>query len=135
MIKVKALFLLVSFLLNTAVGLRCALQKDYDCCDNSTMVHHQVSSIQHVKYHQTTATVEKTDTCCQNAVNNFASLAKLVPQSTKVFIPVAIAFTRSAYLYTLRPVALVQVSRRLLIDERQRPPTPDLRIVIQSFQI
>ncbi|WP_184549461.1 hypothetical protein [Mucilaginibacter sp. FT3.2] len=135
MIRVKALLLLVTFLLNTAIGLNCALQKDDDCCDESTELYQPDLSLQSQSDHQLATTVKKRDACCQDAVNNFASLAKLVPQPAKVFVPVAVACIRLAYQYAFTPVPVVTVSHQLLIDERQRPPTTDVRIAIQSFLI
>ena len=123
--KVKALFLLFVFLLNTGVGLNCALRSCNDDCKDEIVEHdqHPVNSI------------EKQDLCCQGAVNSFASLAKLIPQSVKVFIPVPTAFIRAYAPYISTPVLDVKSFRQLLIDKRQRPPTPDIRIAIQSFQV
>jgi hypothetical protein len=132
--KIKALFLLFTFLLNSAVGLRCALQKDDDCCEE-VAVHHSDLSIQNQQESQSLTTVAQQDPCCQDAVNNFASLAKLVPQPLKVLVPLSNAIIRSAYVYKLVVVPVVQIAHLNLIDERQRPPTPDIRIVIQSFQV
>jgi hypothetical protein len=123
--KIKAIVLLFVFLLNTAVGLRCALSTCNDDCKDeiSNGDQHPVASI------------EKHDTCCQGAVNDFTFLAKLVPQSLKVFTPTPIAYTRSYDLYILKVVLDVKLGHRLLIDERQRPPTTDIRTAIQSFQV
>lgn len=128
--KFKALFLLFVFLLNSAVGLRCALQKDDDCCEevaestNLTQQNHPLLTV-----------VAQEDPCCQDAVNNFASLAKLVPQPVKVLMPVPIAFVRPAYVYKFILMPVVKTAHQTWIDERQRPPTPDIRIAIQSFQV
>jgi hypothetical protein len=123
--RIKALFLLVVFLFNTGVGVNCALRACHDDCKGeiSETLQHPVTS------------VEKPDPCCQGAVNSFASLAKLVPQSVKVFVPILTAYIRAYAPYVLRPVLEVKSFRQLRVDERQRPPTPNIRIAIQSFQV
>jgi len=123
--KIKALFLLFIFLFNTGVGLNCALRACHDDCKDEITEHQPGSA----------ASVEKQDPCCQGAVNTFASLAKLIPQPVKVFIPVPIAFVRAYAPYISTPVLDARSFRQLLIDQRQRPPTPDIRIAIHSFQL
>jgi hypothetical protein len=132
--KIKALFLLFTFLLNTAVGLNCALRTCSDCKDEIAE-HHQGSSLHLQQDHQSLNTIAEKDACCKGAVNNFASLAKLVPQSGKFLIQIPVAYIGSNYPYTLSPLPEVHSGHQVLIDERQRPPTPDIRILIQSFQI
>ncbi|MDB5128551.1 hypothetical protein [Mucilaginibacter sp.] len=75
------------------------------------------------------------DPCCQSAVNGFASLAKLVPQPVKVLMPISTAVILYSYVYTLILVPVVKTAHQTLIDERQRLPTPDIHIIIQSFQV
>jgi hypothetical protein len=123
--KIKALFLLFVFLFNTGVGLHCALLVGKDDCKDEIAECQQHSG----------ASVEKQDPCCQNAVNNFASLAKLVPQPVKVFVPVPTLYTQVYAPFVLTSILDVKLFHQLLIDERQRPPTPDIRIAIQSFQV
>lgn len=123
--KIKAIFLLFIFLLNTAVGLNCALRACSDNCKDEIAEYHQ---------HPVT-TVEKDEPCCQGAVNSFALLAKLVPQSVKIFVPIPAIYIRCYDQYVLKQVPDVKSGHPLLIDERQRPPTPDIRIAIQSFQV
>jgi hypothetical protein len=132
--KVKALFLLFVFLLNSAVGLNCALQKDDDCCKEVSGYHPDLSiQLQQDRKHPTLVTEE--DPCCQNAVNNFAALAKLVPQPLKVLMPAPVAIVRSVYVYAFASAPVIETAHQSRIDERQRPPTTDIRIVIRSFQI
>jgi len=122
--KIKALFLLFIFQLNTAIGLNCALRVCSDDCRDKIVEHHQYP----------VTSIEKDEPCCQGAVNSFASLAKLIPQSPKVFIPIA-AYIRPYGEYILKYLPNVKSVHPLSADERQRPPTPDVRISIQSFQI
>ncbi len=123
--KFKALFLLFLFLFNTGVGLHCALRACNDDCKDEITEHQQHPA----------ASVEKQDICCQGAVNSFASLAKIIPQSINIFVPAPTAFIRAYAPYISTPVLDVKSFRQLLIDQRQRPPTPDIRIAIQSFQV
>ena len=129
--KIKALFLLLIFLFNSAVGLHCALQKDDDCCEE--IVELTANLNQHDLPLHTIATQEKP--CCQDAVNNFASLAKMVPQPLKVLMPFAATIIQSAYVHTFILAPNIPTAHQKSIDERRRPPTPDIRIVIQSFQV
>ena len=132
--KIKALFLLFLFLLNLAVGLNCALQKNDDCCKDAAE-RISVVSIPNQTDHLSRTSVAQTDACCQNAVNDFASLAKLVPQSIKVLMPVSVEIIQPARVNTFILAPVIQTVHQSLIDKRRRPPTPDIRIVIQSFQI
>lgn len=132
--KIKTLFLLFVFMLNSAVGLRCALQKDDDCCDE--VAEQQPDLFIKNQQDQQSLTIRaQEDPCCQDAVNNFASLAKLVPQPVKILMPVSAAIVRSAFVYSFILIPVVQTAYQAVIDERQRPPTSDIRIVIQSFQV
>jgi hypothetical protein len=129
--RVKALFLLFTFLLNSAVGLHCALQKDDDCCKEVT----ELSSDSNYKGASPQTKLSQEDACCQQGVNNFASLAKLIPQPVKVLVPVSTAVVQSDYTYSYTFASVVKTTRLIFSYQRRRPPTPDIRTVIQSFQI
>jgi hypothetical protein len=68
-------------------------------------------------------------------VNNFVSLAKLVPQPDKSTIQIPVIYLGSYYQCLSVSLSSVKSSRQIAIVERQRPPTQNIRIVIQSFQI
>lgn len=123
--NIKALFLLCIFLLNTAVGLHCALRSCSDDCKDEVVELHQ---------HPVTS-VEKDKPCCQGAVNSFASLAKLVPQTVKVDIQLPVALIAFFHPQVLTNLPDVQVKIQNFVVKRRRPPTSDTRIRIQSFQI
>jgi hypothetical protein len=129
--RVKALFLLFTFLLNSAVGLNCALQKDDDCCKEVT----ELSSVSNDKGLVAQAELTQEDACCQQAVNTFASLAKLLPQPVKSVLPVSTAVIQSNYTNYYTVASVVKTAQIIFNDQRRRPPTPDIRTVIQSFQI
>lgn len=131
--KVKAIFLLFIFHLNTAIGLNCALHKDVDCCAE-VAEYHDANLSSYIINHSLTS-IDKKDSCCQGIVNNFSSLAKLVPQTLKVDIQLPIALTTSYHHYDLTTLPDVQLKIQNFVVKRQRPPTLDTRIIIQSFQI
>ena len=138
--KSKALFLLSIFLLNTLVGFSCALHMSHKDNDEGAEYHeHHHGSLRTLTHQKNTNSsivyIGKDEPCCQGAVNNFVSLAKLVPQSGKVIIQVPLIFIGSYYQLPLITSLGVITRRQISFDERQRPPTPDIRIVIQSFQI
>ena len=127
--KIKALFLLFSFMLNSAIGLNCALNTDSDCCRESL-------TTSKIKYtHQLLTTINQKDSCCQTAVNDFSALAKLVPQSVKSFSPLHLYCISFNHLYAFNPLKQCKTTRQLSIHQWHHPPTPDIRIAIQSFQV
>jgi hypothetical protein len=129
--KSKALLLLFIFLLNTVVGFSCALHMSHHehHHGNAVVVH------QDQKHLPNETTVSKNDPCCQGAVNNFISLAKLVPQSGKIIIQSPIVYIGSYCQFPSITLPGVKSVHQTFIDERQRPPTTDIRIKIQSFLI
>src|ERR1700741_3934015 len=132
--KVKALFLLFVFLLNSAVGLNCVLHKDDDFCKEAS-TQYPVLSIQPQQDRKPPILVAEEDPCCQKEVNNFAALAKLMPQPPKVLMPPTVAMVRSVYVYAFASAPVIDAAYQSRIDERQRPPTPDIRTVIRTLQI
>ena len=119
------------------VGFSCALHMSHKDHDEATEHHnHGRLNSNHPKNSNSSANyIGRDEPCCQGAVNNFVSLAKLVPQSGKVIIRVPLIFIGSYYQLPLITSPGVITRRQISVDERQRPPTPDIRIVIQSFQI
>ncbi len=160
--KSKALFLLVIFLLNTLVGFACALQIEYKSQgskseehvhDHSSHAHDSASSADiahnhgshkhsgnretaHKKpelNHSQSGSAED-GSCCQDEVRKFYSLDKIAPQSGKIIAkPPVLDIT--GFYYT--PLAVLPIKKGFdkYLDNRQRPPTNDIRIAIQSFQI
>jgi hypothetical protein len=136
--KSKALFLLVIFLLNTIVGLCCTLHVFHKDHDGNT-AHHHLSSPGITHQRQSVlipfASVSKDDTCCQGAVNKFSFLAKLVPQTSNVAIQLPVALAAFYHPYALTALPDFRLKIQHFVIKRQRPPTSDTRILIQSFQI
>lgn len=118
--KSKALFLLVAFLLNTAVGFACAVQMD-------TFGHH------HHNHHHHSG--HQGDNCCKTTVNNLVTQAKVVPEGIKVFngvLALSGGFEYDFSVFSFRNIAADQL---YFADPQYHPPIKDIRIAIQSFQI
>lgn len=120
--KSKAIFLLVTFLLNTIVGFGCALGME---------------GVDHQHGHQTNPISElnfsKEDACCKILVSDLVTLSKLIPESSKVQVVLSIVWLPD-YI-SLVPATIVELDQRFYVEQRERPPNKDIRIVIQSFQI
>jgi len=136
----KALLMLFIFLLNTVTGFSCALHMSHQEHDEATENHHEhrhhiAKLIVHQQPVINGTFVGKNDPCCQGAINNFVSLAKLLPQSGHVVLQAPFAYISSYFQFSLKPLPDVKSGQLISVDERQRPPTNDIRIAIQSFQI
>lgn len=146
--KSKALLLLFVFLLNTATGFACALRlyihgeaaehhhNEVEASEHHHEEHHQVFQCAGHQQHLLNETyIAKDDPCCQGAVNNFNALAKVTPQSSHVILLAPFTYICTYYQFLLKTVSGSQINRLVPLDERRRPPTHPIRIVIQSFQI
>ncbi|WP_345331494.1 hypothetical protein [Mucilaginibacter defluvii] len=136
--KVKAFFLLITFLLNTAVGLACALHMSHERSEHNRSIHshldhHTVANkkSQHGVIHIS----GKEDPCCQGAVSNFNAVAKIIPQALKLDVQLAAALLPLWGFTAVPPLYSTRIKQQCLLTTRQRPPTADLRVLIQSFQI
>ncbi|MBD1366529.1 hypothetical protein IDJ77_22130 [Mucilaginibacter sp. ZT4R22] len=157
--KSKALLLLFIFLLNTATGFACALRMSIHEHEEATE-HHQKGSEatehghhgdeakEHHHEHQQISLpsvheepfssgtyIANNDPCCQAAVNNFNTLAKVTPQSSQIVLLAPLSYIGTYHQFFLKPVTISQANRFLSIDGRRRPPTYPIRIALQSFQI
>ncbi|WP_394772427.1 hypothetical protein [Mucilaginibacter sp.] len=157
--KSKALLLLFIFLLNTVTGFACALRMSIHEYEEVTEHHHEGSEVTEHGHHSNEATehhhddqqvsplsvdeepfpsgtyIAKNDPCCQTAVNNFNTLAKVTPQSSQIILLAPLTYIGAYHQFFLTPVTVSQVNRFLSIDGRRRPPTYPIRIALQSFQI
>lgn len=147
----KALLLLFIFLLNTATGFACALRMSVLEHEQATVHHHESEEAteHHHKEHQHASLlsvqqqpilngnyiIAKDDPCCQGAVNNFNTLAKVAPQSSQVILLATFTYIIAYYQYFLKPVSDGQVNQLASLNKRRRPPTHPIRIALQSFQI
>ncbi|MEO5995784.1 MAG: hypothetical protein ABIQ00_03760 [Chitinophagaceae bacterium] len=159
-IKLKAVFLLIVFSLNTVVGFACTLGMDigfnskHHDEDQATevVVHVHAGGKKHVHQekkeshsddkshqhdqanHQKKSGNEK-DNCCNDKVTKFEQLDKSVPASLSTINPLFfVALVSSFYdidvLFTSRLAPNIKHFVR-----SYHPPIPNIRIAIQSFQI
>lgn len=76
------------------------------------------------------------DACCQDDVNNFTSLAKLIPQKGNFDIKAPVFDMGFQHpLSTLFKLAINESARVYFVPDKDPPPQPDIRIIIQSFLI
>lgn len=127
--KSKAIFLLVIFLLNTVVGLGCALGMERDYHDHYAKGHkHKAAPVSGLSF-------SKEAHCCKTLVNDLVTQSKLVPESGKVQVVLPVMWLPD-YSYDLFiPVRGIDLVQNVYIDRRERPPSEDIRIIINSFQI
>lgn len=144
--KSKAIFLLVVFLLNTVVGFACALGMETNGVENHShaeSVHHshQDHDHQHSDSHEhNSITVpglgfSKEDHCCKTLVNDLVTQSKLVPENGKVQVVLPILLFPTYSYLLLVPVTSIESDQSIYVDQRERPPNQDIRIIIKSFQI
>lgn len=143
--KTKAVFLLVTFLLNTVVGLGCTLRKGFHD-DNLNKIegnhhhdhnHEKTNAIntQALESSSLTVLTEK-ESCCHNEVFKFNNLDKINSGVEQFLLKVAnfcLLTTNNgsfAYIYFLK--FLPNYSS---FFNREHPPSGTIRIFIQSFQI
>lgn len=134
--KSKAIFLLVIFLLNTLVGFGCALgmeasthtHKGHDHGHHHATTHeHNTTPVSGLKFSQE-------DPCCKTLVNDLVTQSKLVPESGKVILLPLMWLPVYSYALSVPPVDIEQL-QNVPATQSERPPNPDIRILIQSFQL
>lgn len=147
--KSKALLLLFIFLLNTATGFACTLRMSIHEHEEAAEHHHEndeakehhhehLQVLPHSAHEQASLNgtyITEKDSCCQEAVNSFNTLAKVSPQSGQIVLLAPVTFISAFHQFFLKPVSVIQVNRFAIIDGRRRPPTYSIRIALQSFQI
>ncbi|HET7117794.1 MAG TPA: hypothetical protein VFI29_14970 [Hanamia sp.] len=143
-IQYKAAFLLIAFSLNTVIGFACAVGLDMGfnshCheqnaieatgnCHHDKSHHHGEAEIQHHK-----ANNEK-DNCCNDGVIKFQKIDKAISSSANMINPVFFAsFANSFYNIDILSSSN-KTENTKYFARRYRPPIPDIRVAIQSFQI
>ena len=150
-IKLKAVFLIIVFSLNTIIGFACAIGIDmgfntthhHEEEATEAVVHIHKGGQKHVHHnevgkHHDEASNHKAkdgkDNCCSDKVIKITQFDKSIPQSLSVINPVFFTtFISSFYnidaLFTSRTTSIRYFVRS------HHPPIPDIRIAIQSFQI
>lgn len=150
-IQLKAALLLIVFSMNIVIGFACAVGVDmgfnskhhHDDDDEATegIVHVHAEGKKYVheheekKGHHHAQEGSEKDGCCNDSVVKFQSLDKILGSNANASInlPVFIAIIPSFYKVNVfkYPNADAQKYRLLFFH----PPPPDIRILIQSFQI
>ncbi|RAJ28116.1 hypothetical protein [Pedobacter cryoconitis] len=145
--KSKAIFLLVIFLLNTIVGFGCALGMDGNHNDeghshaqstahvHKDHDHHLAIGHEHKSAPVPGVNFSKQDLCCKTLVNDLVTQSKLVPGSSKVLVVLPVLWLPDYSYGLLIPETVLELDQSFCVDQRERPPNKDIRIVIQSFQI
>lgn len=132
--------MLFIFMLNTIVGFSCALHMSGKLHEETAENHHgrhghkpAIAAHRHQRPANVTSVGDK-EMCCQGAVNNFIFQAKTVPQFGTIILQALFFYIGTSHQFSLEslPVDIVKV---LTVDKRQRPPTNDIRIAIQSLLI
>lgn len=149
-IPLKAVFLLVVFLLNTVVGFACAVgledsrghhrdaptthqhEHGKDAADH----HHSKSAHDHKDLNNHHSTKKDQDNCCKDEVSRLLKEDKVFPSTTAVNIQPAafIAIVPSFYQFDAF-ASSVYIPNAKYFVRSYHPPIPDIRISIQSFQI
>lgn len=143
-IKLKAIFLLFVFLLNTVVGFACATGLEnipghmHNQDEGVIPAHHHSKSNAHHHHgsdHSHSAKEGKTD-CCKDEVAKLVKADKVFPSDTGLNIQPLGFFTIVLPFYQYDAFAsLVYVSKPRYFVRERHPPITDVRISIQSFQI
>ena len=148
--RFKAAFLLTVFALNTVVGLACAMGIDMgfnrhhhhdedEANETNVPFHADGKKHQHhdemLKHHHDSNKDSEKGGCCNDGVIKFQSLDKSLAQNTSVTInaPAFVAILSNFFYIDIfqQPKGYNQK----YIAQFFHPPPPDIRILIQSFQI
>jgi len=143
-IQFKAVFLLIAFSLNTVIGFACAVGLDMGFNSHhheqnaieDTGIHHHNKSHHHgeADIHHHTANNEK-DNCCNGGVMKFQKMDKALSSSINTINPVFFTSFVTTFFNIGISSSYSKISGIKYFSRRYRPPIPDIRIAIQSFQI
>jgi hypothetical protein len=141
-IQIKAIFLLTVFALNTVVGFACAVGVDMgfntphpnSVSKPSLHVHKDGKAHQHNKKTEKD-NHNKKGNCCNDQVLKFQNLDKTLTQSTKSSAVAPDCSIRISAVYGLEIYKASSKPTLKYIIPLSHPPPPDIRILIQSFQI
>ncbi|MEO6358893.1 MAG: hypothetical protein ABIO56_19805 [Ferruginibacter sp.] len=148
-IKLKAALLLIVFSMNTILGFACAMgvdmgfnthHHDEEEVPQTTIHVHAESSKDHhhdetVKHHHDSKEESEKGGCCNDGVMKFQHLDKNLAQNgnAAINIPAFVAMLSSFFGTDI--FKQPQASAPKYIVRFFHPPPPDIRILIQSFQI
>ncbi|MDF2430411.1 MAG: hypothetical protein JWP44_42 [Mucilaginibacter sp.] len=133
--------MLFIFLLNTAAGISCALHMSHPEHQEIAEPHENhhgnvVAAHHHAQLSPSGITsISKNNPCCQGAVGNFIALAKLVPPSGNIVLHAPFVYLGATCHFSFNPLREFKAIQQISLAQRQRPPTKNIRIAIQSFLI
>jgi hypothetical protein len=144
-IQLKAAFLLIAFSMNTVIGVACAVGLDmgfnthhHDGNETTflkTSHHHDTSHHNGEANNDHQKSKDCKDNCCNDQVMKFSQLDKSVPQPLNVINPIFLtAFVSTYYSIDVLNTSYAHINIKYFVRS-YHPPIPDIRIVIQSFQI
>ena len=140
-IKIKAALLLIVFSLNTIIGFACAMGADMGF--NSKHHHDKkeaTRTVVHVhangKKHQHSAKEgPEKDGCCNDGVVRFQNLDKSLNQNIVTALNASFLTALISNYFGIAVPESITVGTNRQILQFFHPPPPDIRILIQSFQI
>jgi hypothetical protein len=152
-IQLKSAFLLTVFSLNTIIGFACAVGLDMgfnshhhrqEAVEAAVHVHSEGKEHHHnnkASQHHNESVKDNhhandKDNCCNGGVIKFQQVDKNVAASFGLINPVVF----SSFLASFYDINILSSTNRIstineLVRRHYRPPIPDIRIAIQSFQI
>ena len=135
-IQLKAVFLLITFSLNTVIGFACTIgfNKPHHPEEKAT-VHVHADGKKHYHKKKTHKNADKKDDCCNDKVVKIAQADKAIPDGIKLLNPVFFTAYLAAYLaINISFPSQVNTFHKYFV-RGHHPPISDIRIAIQSFQI
>ncbi len=142
-IKLKAALLLIVFSLNTVIGFACAIGVDMSFNTThhhdedtaiETSVHQHADGKKHEHHHDSKEGSEKAG-CCNDSLIKFQNLDKSLNQTGNVVINVPVFVALLSSYFGIEIFKQTHVFNQKYIFDFFHPPPPDIRILIQSFQI
>jgi hypothetical protein len=147
-IQLKAALLLIVFAMNTVMGFACAVgidmgfntkHHDEEITETPVHVHADGKKHQHhneaARHHHDSKEDSEKGGCCNDGVIKFQSLDKSLNQNGNVGINTPVFVAILSNFFGIDIFKQPQVSFRKYIFYFFHPPPPDIRILIQSFQI
>jgi hypothetical protein len=147
-IQLKAVLLLIVFSMNTVIGFACAMGVDMGFNTHhhdeeeatETTIHVHTHGIKHNHYdevgkHHHNSKEDSEKGCCNDGVNKFQNLDKTRAQNANPAINAPVFVALLSRFVGIDIFRQSQVSHQKYIVQFFQPPPPDIRILIQSFQI
>lgn len=146
-IQFKVVFLTIVFLLNTVVGFACAMGADMGFNGDHHKEEKTILDIQHTHEHNQPdkhdkaesdhhSSKELKDNCCKDEVAKLIKADKMAQRSFDYSLLTLSFFDLPVTAYRISELDTFPVNTpNAYFDRHCRPPIPDVRIAIQSFQI